>query len=143
MKGSKFKSIVQAGLLAASAFTAQHAVAQPVDEDIVVTGRYGRVPDNVQSLSQAVSYADLDLSLKADRDELRHRLNLTARFLCDKLGESDTSTSITPSCRDSAVKDAMDRLGTVEQHFGPRGTTWVRGTRWAAPYPSDWYTRYP
>lgn len=143
MKGNKFQSILQAAVLATSAFAAQHAVAQPVDEDIVVTGRYGRVPDNVQSVSQAVSYADLDLSLKADRDELRHRLNLTARFLCDKLGESDTSTSITPSCRDAAVHDAMDRLGTVEQHFAPRGSAWVRGTRWSAPYPSDWYTRYP
>lgn len=96
--------------------------AQPVD-DIVVTGRYGRVPDSVQSLSQPVSYADLDLSTKLGRDELRRRLRLTARYLCDRLGESDPSSSVVPSCRDAAVRDAMNRVGTIEQNFAPRGTT--------------------
>ena len=106
-------------------------------------GRYGRVPDRVQSLSQTVSYADLDLSIPADRAEFRHRLNLTARYLCDKLGESDTSSSVVPTCRDAAVQDAMSRVGTVEEHFAPRGTTWTRRSRWNAPYPPDWNTRYP
>ena len=128
-----------AALIAAGA----PAFAQPAPEEIIVEGRYGRVPDSVQSLSQPVSYADLDLSTKAGRDELRHRINLTARFLCDKLGESDTSTGVTPSCRDGATKDAMTRLGTVEQGFAPRGTTWVRPPAWSAPYPADWSTRYP
>jgi len=122
---------------------ASPVIAQPSSEEIIVTGRYGRVPDSVQSLSQAVSYADLDLSTAAGRSELRHRLNLTARFLCDKLGESDTSTGIVPSCRDAAVKDAMARAGTIEEKFAPRGTTWVAGPAWAPPYPSDWTTKYP
>ena len=69
------------------------ASAQTPSEDILVEGRYGRVPDSVRSLSQAVSYADLDLGTQAGRDELRHRLRLTARFLCDKLGEGDTASS--------------------------------------------------
>jgi len=123
--------------------TGQAAFSQPAPDEIIVTGRYGRVPDSVQSLSQAVSYADLDLSLAADRAELRHRLNLTARFLCDKLGESDTPSSVVPSCRDAAVSDAMRRVGTLEAHFAPRGTTWARPSPWAAPYPPDWTTRYP
>lgn len=127
------------GLLLA---TAVPVIAQP-PEEIIVTGRYGRVPDSVQSLSQRVSYADLDLSTKAGKDELRHRVSLTARYLCDKLGESDTSSGVVPSCRDGAVKDAMQRVGTVEEGFAPRGTTWVAGTRWQAPYPADWPQRYP
>lgn len=122
--------------------TAAPALAQ-ANEDIIVTGRYGRVPDHAQSLSQTVSYADLDLSTAAGRDILRHRLRLTARFLCDKLGESDTSSSVVPSCRDAAVKDAMSRVGTIEAHFAPRGTAWVPGPAWAAPYPQEWYTAYP
>lgn len=117
--------------------------AQDADEELVVTGRYGRVPDSVQSLSQPVSYADLDLSTKSGRDAFRHRIKLTARYLCEKLGESSTSTPIAPSCQDAAVKDAMSRAGTLEQGFAPRGTTWVAPPAWQAPYPADWYSRYP
>lgn len=120
------------------------AHAQPASEDITVVGRYGRVPDSVQSLSQTVSYADLDLSTSAGRDILRQRISLTARFLCDKLGESDTSSGpILPSCRDAAVRDAMQRVGTIEQNFAPRGSAWVAGPAWAPPYPPDWAKRYP
>ena len=132
-----------AAALAGCAFLAAPALAQPAPEEIIVTGNFGRVPDSVKSLSQPVSYADLDLSTKAGRDELRHRVNLTARFLCDKLGESATGDAVTPSCRTAATKDALDRVGTVEQSFAPRGTTWVRPPAWAPPYPADWSTRYP
>ena len=118
--------------------------AQPASEEITVVGRYGRVPDSVSSLSQAVSYADLDLSTQAGRDILRHRVALTARYLCDKMGETDTSSGpVVPSCRDAAVSDAMSRVGTIEAHFAPRGSTWVAGTAWAPPYPADWDRRYP
>jgi len=112
-------------------------------EDIVVTGRYGPVPDNVQSLSQTVSYADLDLSTRAGRDELRHRVSLTARYLCSRLGESDSATPPVPSCRDAAYRDAMQRVGTIEAQFAPRGTGWVAGPAWQPPYPEDWVSRYP
>jgi UrcA family protein len=117
-------------------------LAQPASEEIIVTGRFGRVPDSVQSLSQAVSYADLDLSTAAGKSELRRRLNLTARFLCEKLGESDTATPPGPSCRQAAVKDAMERAGTLEEKFAPRGTTWVAGPAWKAPYPEEWVKGY-
>jgi len=131
--------IASAALLGA----AVPAVAQSSDEEVIVTGRYGPMPDNVQSLSQSVSYADLDLSTAAGRAEFRHRLRLTARFLCEKLGESDTATSVAPSCRDAAVRDALDRAGTLEAHFAPRGTTWVAGPAWQPPYPEAWVSKYP
>ena len=41
----------------------------------------------------------VDLATKEGKDELRRRLNLTARFLCEKLGESDSSSGVVPSCR--------------------------------------------
>jgi UrcA family protein len=128
---------------AALAGGAAPAAAQSGAEEIIVVGRYGKVPDSVQSLSQSVSYADLDLSTKAGKDILRQRLKLTARYLCDKLGESNTTTSAIPSCRDAAVNDAMDRLGTIEARFAPRGTSWVAGPAWQAPYPEAWVTTYP
>src|SRR3546814_12504654 len=73
---------------------------------------------------------------------LRHRVSLTARFLCDKLGETNTSSPIVASCRDAATKDAMSRVETLEASYAPSGTIWVRPSPWDAPYPDDWYTRY-
>ncbi|MDE2405553.1 MAG: UrcA family protein [Sphingomonadales bacterium] len=135
---------VLAGIVLAVTPVALPAVASAQSsEEITVIGRYGRVPDNAPSASQAVSYADLDLSTAAGRDELRHRIYLTARFLCDKLGENATGDSLAPSCRDAAAQDAMKRVGTIEQGFAPRGTAWVRPRAWAPPYPDDWATRYP
>lgn len=119
------------------------ASAQSNSEEIIVSGRYGKVPDSAQTASQSVSYADLDLSTSAGRDELRHRVNLTARFLCDKLGESASGDAVAPSCRQAATQDAMKRVGTLEEGFAPRGTAWVRPPVWSAPYPADWATRYP
>ena len=123
--------------------SAAPVVAQPAPEQIVIVGHYGRVPDNIQSVSLVVGYSDLDLSNPADRVILRRRISLTARYLCDKLGESDISSGPAPSCRETATQDAMQRIGTIEAHFAPRGTAWVRPPAWAPPYPPDWVTRYP
>jgi UrcA family protein len=119
------------------------AIAQSSVEELVVTGHIGRVPDSTRTLSRAVSYADLDLSTDVGRRQFRHRVSLTARWLCDKLGESGTGDALAPSCREATVKDAMARAGTLEQGFAPRGTTWVAGPAWATPYPAEWSTKYP
>mgnify|MGYP001031220999 CR=1 len=129
-------ALILSGLFMASSGT---SFAQNSEEITVI----GKAPDSVRSLSQPVSYADLDLSTKAGKDELRHRLALTARFLCDKLGETDSGSAVVPSCREAALKDAMARAGTVEEGFAPRGTTWVAGNPWQPPYPADWAKRYP
>src|SRR4051794_17837059 len=115
-------------------------VVQPAPEEIVIVGHYGRVPDDVDSASMTVGYADIDLSFPGDRKILRHRIALTARYLCDKLGESDTGSG---SCRDVATRDALRRVGTIEAHFAPRGTAWVRPPPWAPPYPNAWVQQYP
>jgi UrcA family protein len=119
---------------------AQPVVVAPAPEQIVIVGHYGRLPDNVESASLVVGYGDLDLSIPADRDILRHRISLTARYLCDKLGESDVGPG---SCRDAATRDAMQRVGTIWAHAAPRGTAWVRPPAWVAPYPQTWVTQYP
>ena len=138
-------SLLLAAALAGSgaASLAPPASAQTTVEELTVTGRYGRVPESARSLSQAVSYADLDLSTELGRREFDHRVKLTARYLCDKLGESASGDALAPSCRDAAVRDAKDRLGTIEAHFAPRGTTWVAGPAWRPPYPADWVSTYP
>ena len=135
--------LIMTSLILGSALAAGSAMAQSDPEEITVTGRFGTVPDSVQSLSQTVSYADLDLSTAAGKSMLRQRLKLTARWLCQKLGEPEAATPPAPSCRDAAVSDAMARVGTVEEKFAPRGTTWTARSAWAAPYPQDWYKKYP
>ncbi len=138
MKQSHLLASITLAITAASTT----AIAQ-APEEIVVTGNYGRAPDSVRTLSQSVSYADLDVSTKPGKDELRRRVNLTARFLCDKLGESSTGDPLTPSCRQQATNDAMKRVGTLEGSAAPRGTTWVRPPAWTPPYPADWSSQYP
>jgi len=129
-----------AALTLVSPALAQPVVVQPAPEEIVIVGHYGTLPDNVESASLVVGYGDLDLSIPADRDILRHRISLTARYLCDRLGENDTGPG---SCRDAATRDALRRVGTIWEHFAPRGTAWVRPPPWAPPYPQAWVTEYP
>jgi UrcA family protein len=135
-----FVSPASAQTVVAQPVVVQPVVVAPAPEQIVIVGHYGRVPDNADSASQIIGYGDLDLSIPADRDILRHRISLTARYLCDKLGESDTGSG---SCRDEATRDAMRRVGTIWEHFAPRGTAWVRPPAWVAPYPQTWVTQYP
>jgi len=133
-------SVLGAFLASAVPVVAQPMPVQPAPDEIVIVGHYGRVPDSVESLSMLVGYSDLDLSIPADRDMLRHRISLTARYLCDKLGESDEGPG---SCRDAATKDALRRVGTIEEHFAPRGTVWARPPTWVPPYPTVWVEQYP
>lgn len=132
------------GLMLGAAVMAPTAgFAQPASEDIVIYGRWhDRVPDQSPSASQVVSYADLDLSTGWGRDELKHRVRLASRYLCDRLGEG-SGDALVADCRTTAYRDAMDRLGTIEQHVAPRGTAWVRPAPWTTPWTADWAARYP
>jgi UrcA family protein len=112
------------------------------DEDIVVTGHFG-APDNAQSLSRTVGYSDLDLSSSDGQHQLHHRISLTARYLCDRLGESDTSASVAPTCRDDATSKANAQADNLIAHWSPRGSGWVAGSAWSAPYPTTWVDEYP
>ena len=128
--------------LAAPALITTPAAAQTTVEELTVIGRYGPGGEP-QSLSQAVSYADLNLASPADQAEFRHRIRLTARYLCERLGEDETSTSIAPSCRQAAERDGLAQAASLIHAFAPRGTTWVAGPAWAAPYPGEWVRTYP
>jgi len=133
---------ITAGALMAGAVLATAAApvqAQTTVGEITVTGHYGS-NDNIRSISQTVGFGDLDLSTDAGRHEFKHRISLTARYLCDKLGESDTSDGVTPSCRDAATQDADAQADNVIARFSR--TAWIAGPAWAAPYPSTWVETY-
>lgn len=125
-----------AGMAALGVMVPAHA--QRVVEEVVVEGYQGKLPDNVKRAATAVSYSDLDLSTDRGQRELRKRVSLTARYLCEKLGETDHSSGVVPSCRNQAVKDTMRRVGTLEANAVPRGAAWVAPPPWAAPYPAAW-----
>ena len=67
---TRITSILRGAAMSLAVATLTPALAQPADEVILVEGSYGRVPDSVRSLSQRVSYADLDLSTAAGKSEL-------------------------------------------------------------------------
>ncbi len=130
------KTLVAIAGIAALCATAP-AHAQQVIDEIIVEGYDGKLP-GVKRAATAVSYADLDLSTGEGRAELRQRVKLTARYLCEKLGETDRSSGVVPSCIDQSVKSTMRRVGTAEANAVPRGSAWVPPPRWAAPYPAAW-----
>jgi UrcA family protein len=113
--------------------------AQSTVGEITVTGHFGP-SDNIRSISQTVGYGDLDLSTNAGRHEFKHRISLTARYLCDKLGESESSDGVTPSCRDAATSDADAQADAVIAKFSR--AAWVAAPAWSAPYPSTWADTY-
>lgn len=92
-----------AGLAAAAP-----ALSQTVEE-LTVTGHSLRY--RPQSLSETVSYADLDLNYARDRQTLRMRVNDTAGRICDRLNEARPSPgNLGHSCQEVAVRDAMGQV---------------------------------
>jgi UrcA family protein len=71
------------------------------------------------SISQPISYSDLDLSTSAGLDELQKRITVTATAICRELNKrfpSDLYWSVSQypvrkyDCVQTSVKDAMERV---------------------------------
>ena len=111
---------VGVALALAAGFAAQAAAAQPLDQDyvgpayveeLVIAPPVVRRDRDVQRLSQAVSYADLDLTTYHGRDVLAWRIRDTARQVCRALGESPRATSgATRSCQADAVRSVRGQM---------------------------------
>jgi UrcA family protein len=105
----KSKVLLLAAAAAAALASLVPAVAQAAPE-VTVTGRYGVGPDT-RSLSQRVSYADLDLSTPAGRTALRQRVRQTARELCSQLsGRAAPGAPMVRTC----VRDAVESVAALE-----------------------------
>jgi UrcA family protein len=110
------------GLLLATAgfaFASAPVLAQTVEE-VTVVGRLGPRGEP-QSLSRVVSFRDLDLTTRWGQDELRRRIDVTARDLCNELGETGGPSGLAPSCRGQAVRDAMAQARIAIAQAVPRG----------------------
>ena len=88
-------------------------------DDIVVYG-HRPIPDEIDSVSQRVSYRDLHLEYPEDRRELRRRVSVTAQELCDSLGDRGYGSTYAPSCTETATRDAMRQVRFVESRYNAR-----------------------
>ena len=103
------KSALAAATAFAAALMAAPAFAQTIDE-LIVTGRSARA----QSLSESVSYADLDLTQASQRNILTRRVNAAAGRVCDQLNEARPSAAnLGHSCQEVAVRGAMGQVRTA------------------------------
>jgi UrcA family protein len=104
-------------------FTHAPALAQPIEE-MTVTAHPHDKPDK---MSFRVGYADIDLRTKAGRDELERRVDVTAEYLCKRLGENDIHT-----CKDEARSDVAKQVADAEdQAIGMK--SWKPGPAWTPP----------
>jgi len=149
------KTMLLGAACAALMAGAAPALAQTTTGELTVTGHW-RVGEDVRSLSAAVPYNDLDLNTAAGRDMLKQRVNSTAHDLCDRLGESNTSSSIAPSCEQDAMMSAREAIKVAiansympnyaylpadEPYVAPAGSTAsAYGTEASTTAPAPTYT---
>jgi UrcA family protein len=95
----------------ALAFTAP-AVAQPPDpilDELTITAH--SLHDQPQSITERVSFNDLNLASARDRSVLLERVNDKAGQICDRLNEPPPSAgNLGHSCQEIAVRDAMSQV---------------------------------
>ena len=98
--------LVLATLAAAAALAGAPAFAQSVLEDVTVTVH--GLQNDEQTKSKAVSFADLDLTKKADRQKLGLRVADTAHDLCEAMNEPGPRSpdNFGHSCEEIAVRNA-------------------------------------
>jgi UrcA family protein len=92
----------------AAAALAAPALAQTVEE-LTITGHALR--NSPQTLSETVSYADLDLTQKSQRTILQRRVSDAAGRICDRLNEARPGPgNLGHSCQDIAIRGASDQM---------------------------------
>lgn len=97
------------------------ALAQTVEE-LTVTGQWNGRGEPPATLSRVVDVSDLDLRMAYDQQVARHRVEDTARDICDELGQDRPNhTNLGRSCQEAAVRGAMDqvRIAVADAYANP------------------------
>jgi UrcA family protein len=103
------RNLALATLTAAAALTCGAPASAQTVEELTVTGHLNT--SRLQSLSERVSFADLDLNRYEDRRVLLLRVNDAARHVCTQLNqESRNPANLGHTCQDNAVRGAMDQV---------------------------------
>jgi UrcA family protein len=99
----------RAALVAAAGFALALPAAAQTVEELTVTGHTLR--NSPQSLSETVSYSDLDLTQSRQRTILERRVNAAAGRVCDRLNRPRPSAgNLGHSCQEVAVRGASDQV---------------------------------
>jgi UrcA family protein len=117
---------------AASLAAAGAALAQTTVEELTVIGKEGP-KGHAESLSYKITWHDLDLRTKAGQKELDRRIRVTAKYVCDKLGEAPSNAGYIPSCEKAAVQNASH--GARDARIAALRSTkhWKPGPPWTPP----------
>ena len=108
------RTLYLATLTAAAALIGAPAFAQSTLDELTVTGQYNPRNGSPETLSERVSYADLDLTLAADRAELNGRVQRAAADVCKQVGAEPTGfQNLSSSCEKVAVNGAMSQVRTA------------------------------
>jgi len=144
------RTLVLATLTSAAALMAAPAAfAQPPQptydtsvEELTVTGHLPGA--QLRSLSERVSFADLDLTYAGDRHRLEVRVSNAARRVCTQLNEEGRNhNNLGKSCQDRAVRDAMDQVHEAYADAGNAAYVDRHGAPTSATAPDrDWPERY-
>jgi UrcA family protein len=103
------RNLALATLTAAAALACGAPASAQSVEELTVTGHLNT--SRLQSLSERVSFADLDLNRYEDRRVLLLRINDAARHVCTQLNqESRNPANLGHTCQDNAVRGAMDQV---------------------------------
>ena len=114
--------------LAAAGLTAARAAvsATPTVEEIVVVGQR----PGLEKFTYPVSYADLDLKTVSGQAALRHRVGLSADYVCRKLADLDNKPNTFGDCRRKSINNAeaatAKAIAAAKARTGPfhPGETW-------------------
>jgi UrcA family protein len=128
-----------AGLLAGAALAAAGLVAAhpafsqtaTVEEFVVIGQRPG-----MEKFTYPISFADLDLKTVSGQAALRHRVRVSAEYVCRKLADRDNKPSTFGDCRRKAIDGAQAATAKAIDAAHARKGPFHPGHAWDPP-PAD------
>jgi UrcA family protein len=128
-----------AGLLAGAALAAAGLVAArpafsqtaTVEEFVVIGQRPG-----MEKFTYPISYADLDLKTVSGQAALRHRVRVSAEYVCRKLADRDNKPNTFGDCRRKAIDGAQAATAKAIDAAQARKGPFHPGHSWDPP-PTD------
>jgi UrcA family protein len=131
MSRSILRTSIVAGLAGAALLAAAAASAQGSVEELTVLGHSG--PKHQDTLSYAVSYADLDLRTEHGRGELDKRIKIIAKYVCTKLADQERLRAPDESCIAVAIRDGRTQAREAKIRAFRHTGHWKPGPPWNPP----------
>jgi UrcA family protein len=130
MTGDPGSILLASGVLAAMLSLAAPVAAQDNVGELTVIG-HGRPSSD--TFSYVVGYSDLNLREKDGRQELVHRVDLAATYVCRKLSEREVTAD--PNCRIKTIDETMAKVRRAEHDAKVKGAQQTPGRPWISPGP--------